>query len=241
MARLVGLDLMRPVASPGGEAAIQIEARRLGQLACAGLRVPMVLAQTDTALLLSDLSSCTTTRADDQASDSPSCPDVDGIDPAAGLTLERALDEARGKDLQSLLPLWQRGLTAITDLHARGQFLSQAFARNMVCCPDGVIGFLDFEDDPAESLPFAHCQARDWLSYAHSTAARIESVSPDAAIAAWRAALDQGQEAVRSSLRQAAQRMGWLAHLPAGRRWGRDTQQVRAAARLLVQWRRDRE
>jgi hypothetical protein len=30
--------------------------------------------------------------------------------------------------------------------------------------------------------------------------------------------------------------MRWLRHLPAGRRWGRDTQRSRAVARLLARW-----
>ena len=239
-ARLVGLDLMRPVASPGGSAAIGIEAGRLEQLARAGIRVPAVLAKTDAALLLSDLGSWRSTSVRQQACAAAPGSGIERAvapDPAAGSTLERALDLAPAHDVASLLALWQRGLAAIADVHARDQFLSQAFARNMICCPDGIIGFLDFEDDPGVSLPFAHCQARDWLSYAHSTAARIEPVERAVALAAWRAALDPGRADVRDSLRQAAQRMGWLAHLPAGRRWGRDTQQVRAAARLLVQWR----
>jgi hypothetical protein len=63
-----------------------------------------------------------------------------------------------------------KGLEAIQQAHARGEVLSQAVARNMVVCADGVIGFIDFEDDPAAHLPQAVCMARDALNYAQSTA-----------------------------------------------------------------------
>jgi aminoglycoside phosphotransferase len=49
VARMVRLDIIKPVPNPGGEAAIATEARRLKQLAAAGLRVPAVLAQQPTA------------------------------------------------------------------------------------------------------------------------------------------------------------------------------------------------
>ena len=66
---------------------------------------------------------------------------------------------------------------AIAAVHARGAYLSQAFARNLMHCPDGVIGFIDFEDDPGETLSIAECQARDWLSYLHSTALPLRASS----------------------------------------------------------------
>lgn len=55
VARMVRLDIIKPVPNPGGEAAIATEARRLKQLAAAGLRVPAVLAQQADGLLISDL------------------------------------------------------------------------------------------------------------------------------------------------------------------------------------------
>jgi hypothetical protein len=128
------------------------------------------------------------------------------------------------------------GDAAIAMVHAREAYLSQAFDRNLVQCPDGTIGYIDFEDDPGETLPLAECQARDWLSYLHSTAMLVDAASPHAAEAHWHAVLDQASAEVRDRLAVAAQRMRWLRHLPAGRRWGRDTQRVRAVARLLARW-----
>ncbi|MFT4267750.1 MAG: hypothetical protein QM586_11120, partial [Xenophilus sp.] len=45
MARVFRLDVLTPVPNLGGEAAIATEARRLRQLARAGVRVPRVLAE----------------------------------------------------------------------------------------------------------------------------------------------------------------------------------------------------
>ena len=41
---------------------------------------------------------------------------------------------------------------------------------------------------------------------------------------------------MRERIANAARRMKWAQKLPASRRWGRDTQRVRAVARLLGQW-----
>lgn len=206
--------MLAPVANPGGIQAISIEARRLQQLEAAGLRVPSVLARQHDALLLSDLGESTT----------------------SGCTLLERLQKARAQPPGVLLDIWKQGLQALADVHAAGQCLSQAFARNLICCPDGAIGFIDFEDDPGAQLSIERCQVRDWLSYLHSSAAYIDVAMPEASGALWSQALSGARPEVTKELQRAARRMGWLRHLPSGRRWGRDTQQLRAAARLLGHW-----
>ncbi|WP_225782333.1 hypothetical protein [Xenophilus sp. Marseille-Q4582] len=214
IARTLRLDMLTPVPNLGGEAAIATEARRLRALAESGLRVPRVLAQTREGLLISDL----------------------GQEGRAATVFNERLEQAVAQGPVALLAAWREGLRAIAAVHARGAYLSQAFARNLMHCPDGVIGFIDFEDDPGEVLSLAECQARDWLSYLHSTALLIDAAAPQAARADWHAALAPADPEVRHRIAIAAQRMRWLRRLPRGRRWGRDTQRVRAVARLLAQW-----
>lgn len=208
------LDVLRPVPNPGGQAAIAIEARRLRTLGAAGLRVPAVLAQQPDGLLISDL----------------------GESGRPAVVLQERLDQAAATGPAALLGVWREGLAAIAAVHAHGAYLSQAFDRNLVECPDGCIGYIDFEDDPGQTLAPAECQARDWLSYLHSTAMLVDAASPHAAGDHWHAQLADADDAVRDRLAVAARRMRWLRHLPSGRRWGRDTQRVRAVARLLARW-----
>ncbi|KPU92960.1 hypothetical protein APR50_13225 [Variovorax paradoxus] len=214
VARMAGLDIIKPVPNPGGEAAIATEARRLRQLAAAGLRVPRVLAEQADGLLISDL----------------------GASGRGTVVLQERLDQAAAAGPAALLAVWREGLAAIATVHAHGQHLSQAFDRNLVQCPDGVIGYIDFEDDPSEVMTLAECQARDWLSYLHSTAMMLEAAAPDAAGQHWHAALAEVNADVRERIANAARRMKWAQKLPASRRWGRDTQRVRAVARLLGRW-----
>ncbi|RYF32688.1 MAG: hypothetical protein EOO26_10690 [Comamonadaceae bacterium] len=214
IAGLLRLDVLKPVPNPGGEAAIAIEARRLRELGAAGLRVPAVLAQQPDGLLISDL----------------------GESGRATVVLQEKLDHAAAAGPAALLLVWREGLDAIATVHARGRYLSQAFDRNLVQCPDGVIGYIDFEDDPGETLPLAECQTRDWLSYLHSTAMLVRAASPQGAGEHWHAVLAAASADVHDRLAQAARRMRWLRHLPSGRRWGRDTQRVRAVALLLSRW-----
>lgn len=214
IAKLLRLELMTPVPNPGGEIAIAIEARRLRDLGAAGLCVPRVLAQQADGLLISDL----------------------GQSGRPPVVLQERLDQAAATGPAALLATWREGLAAIATVHAAGKNLSQAFDRNLVQCPDGRIGYIDFEDDPCQTLSLAEAQTRDWLSYLHSTAMLVDAASPHGAQAHWHAALAGANAEVRDRLALAARRMRWLRHLPSGRRWGRDTQRVRAAASLLARW-----
>lgn len=213
-AHALRLDIIKPVPNPGGEAAVAIEARRLRELGAAGLRVPQVLAQEAGGLLLSDLGQSHAT-----------------------VTVQERIEQAAAAGPTSLLAVWREGLEAIAAVHARGVYLSQAFDRNLVQCPDGVIGYIDFEDDPGETLDLVDCQVRDWLSYLHSTAMLVRAAAPQAAGEHWHAMQQSGaSDAVRTRIAEASRRMRWLRKLPASRRWGRDTQRVRAVARLLGRW-----
>jgi hypothetical protein len=214
LSRAFRLDVLTPVPNLGGEAAIATEAQRLRALAEAGVRVPRVLAQQVDGLLISDM----------------------GQGGRAAVVLNERLDHAASSGPAALLAVWREGLDAIAAVHARDAYLSQAFSRNLMHCPDGGIGFIDFEDDPGATLTLAECQTRDWLSYLHSTALLVQASAPRAGAEHWHAVLAGADASVRERIAHAAQRMRWLRHLPRGRRWGRDTQRVRAVARLLAQW-----
>ncbi|NCU64515.1 hypothetical protein GWK50_01420 [Acidovorax sp. 210-6] len=212
LAWLTRLQVLRPVPNLGGSTAIATEARRLHSLAALGLRVPEVLAQQPEGLLLRHL-----------GRPGEATPSFDG-----------EMQAASAAGPQAVLARWQEGLAALQAVHARGACLSQAFARNLVRCPDGVLGFIDFEDDPLASLPLALCQARDALCYVHSTALYLrEAGALPEARAVWAHWLAEQPAALGALLVTTAQRLAWLRHLPQDRRWGRDLQRARAAYDLL--------
>lgn len=212
LAWLTRLQVLRPVPNLGGSTAIATEARRLHSLAALGLRVPEVLAQQPEGLLLRHL-----------GRPGEATPSFDG-----------EMQAASAAGPQAVLARWQEGLAALQAVHARGACLSQAFARNLVRCPDGVLGFIDFEDDPLASLPLALCQARDALCYVHSTALYLrEAGALPEARAIWAHWLAEQPAALGALLATTAQRLAWLRHLPQDRRWGRDLQRARAAYDLL--------
>lgn len=212
LAWLTRLQVLRPVPNLGGSTAIATEARRLHSLAALGLRVPEVLAQQPEGLLLRHL-----------GRPGEATPSFDG-----------EMQAASAAGPQAVLARWQEGLAALQTVHARGACLSQAFARNLVRCPDGVLGFIDFEDDPLASLPLALCQARDALCYVHSTALYLrEAGALPEARAVWAHWLAEQPAALSALLAATAQRLAWLRHLPQDRRWGRDLQRARAAYDLL--------
>lgn len=220
LAHTTGVPVLQPVPNAGGRVAIATEVQRLRTLAAAGLRVPQVLAATDDGFVMRDLGAQSSTGL-------PAAP-VDNL----GSVLEKAV--AQGP--QAVLWRWQQGWQALRQVHTAGQCLSQAFARNLVLCPDGVVGFIDFEDDPAAHLALSLCQLRDALCYLHSTAWVLERVQ---ALPAGQQIWDRWQQGLpqqaRQALQQALQRLRVLRHLPTSRRLGRDAQRLRLAWQLLVQ------
>ncbi len=152
------------------------------------------------------------------------------------------MSHASGLDLASLLPRdprlmrqrWNLGLQFVRDVHSRGQYLSQAFARNLIVGAEGIVA-IDFEDDPLSVMTLVAAQSRDWLAYLHSTLWMLPRLEP------WvmqdLANTLQGEVAdLRQCLGDAARRLGWLRHFPKARRpWGRDLISLQALAALLVE------
>ena len=212
VARLVRLEALRPVPNPGGRAAIHTEARRLAALHARGLRVPAVLAVQDDALLLRHLGT-------------PGAPTKSLAD--------ELYDAARDQPAQ-VLPLWQQGLHAVGLVHDAGACQSQAFARNLVRCPDGVVGYVDFEDDPEAALPLLQCQVRDLMCYAHSSGLYLQETGHLAqARGVWRAWLAERPADLQTQLGVGVARMGWMRRLPQDRSLGRDLLRARVAYDLM--------
>lgn len=122
---------------------------------------------------------------------------------------------------------WRRGLAALTETHARGGYLSHAFARNVIVTAAG-LAMIDFEDDPLEAMPLDAAQARDWLAYLHSTLWML-----DRPIAEMQAAiairLADESPSVRALVEATGRRLAPLHHLPRSLRlWGREVAGARA-------------
>lgn len=203
VARLLQHPAMQPVRPHGGAAGIRNEAGRLTALAAAGLHVPQLLAHDDHWLLISDL---------------------------GHTTLEILIRHA---DPEARLELWQQGADAIRKAHRTGQYLSQAFARNLVWSPEQGLGAIDFEDDPISAMTLAQAQVRDWLPYLFSTAIYFEDRLP-LLCAAIRDVLSHEEPAVRDGVFTAMRRTAWLRAL----RWlprrmqRRDVQKTRCFGEL---------
>lgn len=179
MARFLQQPSMQPVRPLGGAAGIRNEIDRITALAAAGLRVPELLDHDEHWLLISDI---------------------------GHVTLESLIRHA-GADVQ--LAHWQRGADYILQAHRAGQYLSQAFARNLVWSPEHGLGAIDFEDDPIGAMPLTDAQIRDWLPYLFSTAIIFKSCLPELCNAI-HAVLAQEHAVVREGVLRAMRRTGWL-------------------------------
>ena len=133
---------------------------------------------------------------------------------------------------------WQRGLRALVELHARDQYLSQAFARNFIACGDH-LAMIDFEDDPLEVMTLEQAQARDWLAYLHASALAFTKRMPAPhaeCVALLRAELARERAPVRQLVADTARRLRWMQRLPAGdgRGWRRHLAIFHAAVGLML-------
>lgn len=212
LAKMLRMPVLSPIPNPGGKVAVATEVRRLQDFAARGLRAPQVLAATEDGFLMRHLGA--------PGEETPSL----------GNEMEAAIPQGP----EVVLALWQQGMQAIYLVHQAGTTLSQAFARNLVRCPDGVIGYIDFEDDPSAHLPLAVCQARDALCYAHSTAWILaQAHALPAARQLWQDWVHDLSPQTREVLQQAIARMAWAGCLPADRKLGRDGQRIRMAFDLV--------
>ena len=159
--------------------AIEDEASRLAALAAAEIPAPHLLAQLPEGLMMSDLGA-----GHEQA---------ETLD---GLMHDQA---AEGKPV---LPLWCAGLDALSDVHDKQQYLSQAFARNIMLLDGKDWAFIDFEEDPIHELSLEQCQVRDLLFYLHSTVFMINDKK--AAVAYFRQALRDADPALQGCFHQTA-------------------------------------
>ncbi len=213
LAAVLRLPVLRPVPNPGGPAAIATEVRRLTDLAARGIRVPTVLAALPQGFAMRHL----------------------GHTGEEIHSLGNEIDHAvQAGDSTAVLALWQQGLDTLAQVRRQGTCLSQAFARNLVRCPDGEVACIDFEDDPAAVLPLPVCHVRDALCYAHSTAIYLHTSGTLAeGRERWAAWVAQGSPEMREVLATSVRRMGWMRRLPADRKLGRDLQRVRTAYDLV--------
>lgn len=203
VAKWLRLGVLTPVPNLGGTAGISTEVARLSALANAGITVPTLLAWQDNALMISHIGEH---------------------------NLQHEWRHCH-QDPIALAERWQLGLSAIAHVHQRGQYLSQAFARNLIYQAEPPrIAFIDFEDDPASVMPLALCQARDWLCYLHSGARIMQEANvTETARQHWLNTLTKQPDAVSKPVFNALQRLRPMARLQAPF-WGSDTLRLAAMA-----------
>lgn len=137
LARLLRIRALRPPPHVGGAEARRIEARRLAELESLGMHVPQVWGESASALVLSDL----------------------------GQTLAQRLRDA-GEDAVRVDALTTSVIAAIARAHRDGAYFGQLLPRNIAIDDEGVVGFLDFEEDPLDVMSLRDAQTRDWLLFA---------------------------------------------------------------------------
>ncbi len=132
--------------------------------------------------------------------------------------------------------LWRAAGNEMLYIHRAGQYLGQAFARNMMVGDDRrLAGMIDFEDDPLLVMSLEDAQARNWLEYVHSTMwlAPLPLPEMDDALDAWLTGETPG---VRQRFAHACQRLAWLRCLPSQPIFGRDIIALQAAAAAAHRW-----
>jgi tRNA A-37 threonylcarbamoyl transferase component Bud32 len=207
IASVLGLPLLRAAPAPGGSAAQQTEVARLHALHALGLPVPEVLYVGADRVALQYLST------------------------------QSLSHEWHANQLPKAqqLALWEQGALALAQVHAQGQYLSQAFARNAIDHA-GKIWFIDFEDNPLDVMSLPQAQARDWLAYLHSSVYILSDMNAQM-LQKWELLAQYLPGQTAKMLHKHTQRLAWLRHLPKQRRiWGRDLVATQALWQFLYRW-----
>ena len=143
-----------------------------------------------------------------------------------------SLDYCMRSGHYSPVEAFQMGAHALLDLHAKGQYLSQAFARNMLN-HQGQVVFIDFEDDPLQVMSLQQAQVRDWLSYVLSSIWGSQA-SHQELMQVWCAVIQRMPKPLLASIQDAVKSLAWMRHLSQHRKpWGRDMVMVQGAAAFL--------
>ena len=138
LALLLDMPALLPPPRYAGAGAQQVEARRLQELQELQVRVPEVLGEGESMLVLSHL----------------------------GDTLASRLGDA-ADDASRIEPLASEAVDAIAAAHRRGAYFGQPLPRNIIYSRSRGVGFIDFEEDPLEVMGLAQAQARDWVMFVH--------------------------------------------------------------------------
>jgi tRNA A-37 threonylcarbamoyl transferase component Bud32 len=139
-ARGLDIEALRPPPRHPGDFAKRLEVRRLQELRAADVRVPEVIGDGHSVLMLADIGESLSRQLTRSANDEPA---------RDALVVE--------------------AVAAIADVHAKAHYLGQPMPRNMAVDGQG-IGFLDFEEDPGEVMSLDDAQARDWLMFVYGVA-----------------------------------------------------------------------
>lgn len=151
-----------------------------------------------------------------------------------GDTLAARLRTAGSADREHLL---STAVSEIARAHAGGQYLGQPVARNIVVDSEGRIGFIDFEEDPAEVIGVEQSQARDWLLFTSATA-RHADLDPERLALLLAPALREARSGVGRALANSVQKLRYIVpiSLKLGARAAGIGRALRGLERALYTW-----
>jgi hypothetical protein len=211
LAALLRQPTLRAAPAPGGAAQQAMEIARLQQLAGAGVNVPKVLWVGADRFAMTYVSPWSLSH-DWHANQSTAAQQLDA---------------------------WQHGVRALMDVHARGQVLSQAFARNFLW-HEGKVWFIDFEDDPQSVMTLLQAQVRDWLAYLHSSVYILRQNHPslhNQMLLFLEHQMSKNRRPGSDFLFESLRKLTFLRFLPSNRRlFGRDVVAVQALGAFLHEW-----
>lgn len=202
---ILRLPLLRAVPQPGGNVAIQNGIKRIKILTSHGILVPELIAYEDSWLLIKH----------------------------AGTSIVDEMKQASTSQ-HKRQQLFKACLTAIKSAHLKGQYLSQAFIRNMLLYDQQTmqISFIDFEDDPLKVMTLPESQARDLLLLVNSTARFFTEDTEFFNQVIQQFLIGHDPEMIKA-LRLTTNRMQWITRIPCQKLFGHDYQKLKVGLLAL--------
>jgi len=148
-----------------------------------------------------------------------------------GDNFQQALESSRGK---VRLGLFKKALDALKSIHDSNAYLSQAFCRNMVIDAHDKLGFIDFEDDPLDSLTLDQAKARDIVLFLLSTVYLFRDQRDDL-ITILKQVFLHTDDVITAAIFKTVKSLAVLRYIPSWRCLGREFPRLKFTLSILSQ------
>ncbi|NVK22640.1 MAG: hypothetical protein HWD86_08985 [Kangiellaceae bacterium] len=204
ISKITDIPIIQAIPKAEKSKVLALEIERIESFSKHNVKVPQIVAHSQDYIVLTDL----------------------------GRTMSSLLKDKSLQTIDFKREILQKAIAALLDIHQKKLYLSQAVVRNICINKELEVGFIDFEDDPNQSLLLEQTQARDILLFTTSSA-RFYISDRDYYKQAIKDLLAQYPDTMVTEISKFASKFNWVRKLPFKDKLGSDYQKMQLAVAAL--------